>query len=51
MARNDFIFKGHQPDVRQCKRNFFKELKMVLHRVKTSALTSFESWLQNILAT
>ena len=47
-ARNDFIFKGLQPDVQDYKRNFFKELKLVLLRVKPSALSRFESWLQNI---
>lgn len=49
-ARNDWIFKGLQPDVQDSKRNFFRELRLVLLRVKPSALSRFESWLQFISA-
>ena len=47
-SRNDQIFKGLQPNLQNCKRNLFKELKLVLLRVKPILLTRFELWLHNI---
>lgn len=47
-ARNDLTFKGLQPNMQNCKRNFFKELKLVLLRVKPSLLPNFELWIHSL---
>ena len=46
--RNNLIFKNIRPQLQNCKANFFKELKLVLFRIKPSLLTSFELWLHNL---
>jgi hypothetical protein len=45
-AMNDWIFKGLQPSIQICKQNVLRELKLVLLRVKPSALTRFELWMK-----
>ena len=48
-ARNDLIFKGLQPSIERCKAILFKELRLVLFRVKPSLLPSFELWSHNLI--
>jgi hypothetical protein len=49
-ARNGWIFKNMHPSIQNCKQSFLTELRLVLHRIKPSALPRFELWMHSISA-
>lgn len=48
LARNELIFNARQTSLQECRRGFFKEIKMVNLRVKSSLSSSFDQWLQSL---
>ena len=48
LARNEIIFNGNQLNLQDCRRTFFKEVRLVSLRVKTSLSTLFDQWIQSL---
>lgn len=46
-TRNDLIFEGLQPTLQGCCSTIVKELKLLLHRVKSKHKEHLEEWLRN----
>lgn len=49
-TRNDFIFNNNiQHELMATRTAFFKEMKMLVHRVKSRLSQAFDQWLQQVL--
>jgi hypothetical protein len=49
IVRNDFIFKGVQPNINMAKEVLKKELSILSFRTKASLSLTFDLWFQNLL--
>nr|TKW37263.1 hypothetical protein SEVIR_1G036238v2 [Setaria viridis] len=46
--RNDWMFKGIDPTVQQCKRKFISEFSTLLHRARPTMVPNMKVWMQSL---
>lgn len=47
-VRNDWLFKGIDPTVQQCKRKFISEFSTLLHRARPTMVPNMTVWMQSL---